>query len=81
MNLSEILIRRPVTTTLIVCYQEKKPAEANYQTWLVRLGAMVILTIIAFAGGLLFSRVLTLYLIPVFYTYMEAVFKKLSRLP
>ncbi|MEH2448064.1 MAG: efflux RND transporter permease subunit [Nostoc sp.] len=33
---------------------------------------------IAIVGGLLFSQILTLYLTPVFYTYMEAWRKKLS---
>ncbi|MBS3029764.1 MAG: efflux RND transporter permease subunit [Dolichospermum sp. DET50] len=34
---------------------------------------------IAIVGGLLFSQILTLYLTPVFYTYMESLRKKLNR--
>ena len=34
---------------------------------------------IAIVGGLLFSQILTLYLTPVFYTYMEELRKNLSK--
>ncbi len=33
---------------------------------------------IAIVGGLVFSQILTLYLTPVFYTYMEAFRKRIS---
>jgi|GEM_PF-2832832 len=85
MNLSEILIRRPVISTLVICDQGKTPGKIIYQKWLVRLRPLIITTILALIGigvlgGWLFSRVLTIYLIPVLYTYLEAGWKKLSRL-
>jgi hypothetical protein len=85
MNISEIFIRRPTITTLVICDQGKKPVEVISPSWLVYLGSMIITTIVALIGigvitGLLWSRVSTLYLIPVLYTYMEAGWKKLSRL-
>jgi HAE1 family hydrophobic/amphiphilic exporter-1 len=34
---------------------------------------------VAVVGGLVFSQLITLYLTPVFYTYMEAIVKRLGR--